>query len=257
MSRIKMWYRASSIVAASPRREARIYGRFIAVGVLASMVGGCAGSNFNAQTASAAKVETTLPAPSITDISREQADYRIGPLDKLTVTVFGVSDLTTNGQVDGSGTFSMPLIGQIPAMGSTTNELAHKIEAALAGRYLQNPQVSVTVTEAVGQLVTVEGSVNKPGQYPVVGRTTLIRMVAIAGGTSDLASLREAIVFRTVGGQRLVARYNIKDIRGARAEDPEIFGNDLVVIGESAGRKLFKDILSVAPLAGIFYQISK
>jgi hypothetical protein len=113
-----------------------------------------------------------------------------------------------------------------------------------------------TRAEAPG-LVTVEGSVNKPGQYPVVGRTSLIRIVAIAGGTSDLASLREAIVFRTVGGQRLVARYNIRDIRGARAADPEIFGNDLVVIGDSAGRKLFKDILSVAPLAGVFYPLTK
>jgi polysaccharide export outer membrane protein len=114
-----------------------------------------------------------------------------------------------------------------------------------------------TRAEAVGQLVTVEGSVNKPGQYPVVGRTSLMRIVAIAGGASDMASLREAIVFRTVGGQRLVARYNIKDIRGARAEDPEILGNDLVVIGQSAGRKLFKDILNVAPLAGVFYPVRK
>lgn len=252
-----MWYRASSIVAAMPRREARIYGRFIAIGVVAMMASGCAGQNFNAQTASVAKVETELPAPSISDIARATSDYHIGPLDKLTVTVFGVSDLTTNGQVDGAGNFAMPLVGQLPAMGSTTAELARKIEAALAGRYLQNPQVSVTVTEAVGQLVTVDGSVTRPGQYPVVGRTTLIRMVATAGGLTDLASLREALVFRTVGGQRLVARYDIKDIRGARANDPEIFGNDVIVIGESAGRKLFKDILSIAPLAGVFYQISK
>jgi len=244
------------MVAASPRREARIYGRFIAIGMLAGLVGGC-GANFNAQTATAARVERDLPAPSISDISRDTSDYRIGPLDKLTVTVFGVSDLTTNGQVDGAGTFAMPLIGQIPAMGSTTNELARKIEAALAGRYLQNPQVSVTVTEAVGQLVTVEGSVGKPGQYPVIGRTTLIRMIATAGGTSELASLHEAIVFRTVGGQRLVARYDIKAIRGARADDPEIFGNDVIVVGESAGRRLFKDILTVAPILGVFYQFAK
>jgi polysaccharide export outer membrane protein len=54
-----------------------------------------------------------------------------------------------------------------------------------------------------------------------------------------------------------VARYDIKDIRGARANDPEIFGNDVIVIGESAGRKLFKDILAVAPLAGVFYQVTK
>lgn len=247
----------SSIVAAPPRKEADIFGRIIAAGILAFSVSACAGSNFKAQTATAASVQGDLPAPSINDMTRQQADYRIGPLDKLTVTVFGVADLTTSSQVDGAGNFAMPLIGQIPAMGSTTNELGKKIEAALAGRYLQNPQVTVTVTEAVGQLVTVDGSVNKPGQYAVAGRTTLLRMVATAGGTSDLASLREAIVFRTVGGQRMVARYDIKDIRGARAPDPEIYGNDVIVVGESAGRKLLRDVLSVAPLAGIFYQISR
>ena len=251
-----MWYRTSSEVAASRRKEVRIYGRSIAAGTVLMTLAAC-GANFNARTVSAARVQNDLPAPSVADMTREQADYRIGPLDKLTVTVFGVSDLTTNGQVDGAGNFSMPLIGQIPAMGSTTSELARKIEAALAGRYLQNPQVGVTVTDAVGQLVTVEGSVTKPGQYPVIGRTTLIRMVATAGGTSELASLREAIVFRTVGGQRLVARYDIKDIRGARAADPEIFGNDVIVIGESAGRRLFKDILTVTPILGVFYQLAK
>jgi polysaccharide biosynthesis/export protein len=163
---------SSDPLCSLPRREARIYGRFIAIVGLASMVSAGAGSDLNAQTATAAKVKTN-------------------------------------------------------------------------------------VTEAAGQLVTVEGSVNKPGQYPVVGRMTLTRLVAIAGGTTDFASLREAIVFRTVGGQRQVARFNIKDIRAARADDPEILGNDLVVIGDSAGRKMFKDVLTVAPMAGIFYPVGK
>jgi len=250
----RMWYRASSNAAATRCKEARIYGRIIAIGALAGLLSGC-GTNFKPEAASAATVETTLPAPSIADMTRDQAEYRIGPLDKLSVTVFGVADLTTNGTVDGAGNFSMPLVGQIAAVGETPASFARKIETALGGRYIQNPQVSVAVTEAVSQLVTVEGSVNKPGQYPVIGRSTLIRMLAQAGGTSDYASLREAIVFRTVGGQRMVARFDIKDIRGARAPDPEVYGNDVIVVGESAGKRLFHDILTAAPLAGIFYQV--
>jgi polysaccharide export outer membrane protein len=190
-------------------------------------------------------------------MTRDQADYRIGPLDKLTVTVFGVPDLTTNGQVDGAGEFAMPLIGQVSAIGETPNSLSAKIAAALDRRYVRNPQVSVTVTEAVSALVTVEGSVMKSGQYPVVGHSTLIRMVAAAGGPSDSARLSEALVFRTVNGKRLVARFNIKDIRGARSPDPEIYGNDLIVVGDNPGRQLFKDIVSVAPVLGIFYQITR
>ncbi|WP_169803356.1 polysaccharide biosynthesis/export family protein [Sphingomonas pruni] len=206
---------------------------------------------------SAATAETELPVPSVQDMTRDQADYRIGPLDKLTVTVFGVPDLTTNGQVDGTGNLAMPLIGQVPAIGETPLSLSGKIAAALDKRYVRNPQVSVTVTEAVSALVTVEGAVIKSGQYPVVGRTTLIRMIAAAGGPSDNARLSEALVFRTVNGKRLVARFNLKDIRGARASDPEIYGNDLIVVGDNPGRQLFKDLVSIAPVLGIFYQITR
>jgi polysaccharide export outer membrane protein len=195
--------------------------------------------------------------PTVEDMTRDQADYRIGPLDKLNITVFGVPDLTTAGQVDGSGNLTMPLIGQIKAIGETPNSLASKIAAALDQRYVRSPQVAVTVTEAVSALVTVEGSVVKPGQYPVVGRSTLIRMVAAAGGPSEFARLGEALVFRTVKGETMVARFDIKDIRGARAMDPEIYGNDVIVIGDNPGRQLFKDVISIAPVLGIFYQITR
>lgn len=190
-------------------------------------------------------------------MTRDQADYRIGPLDKLNVTVFGVPDLTTATQVDGSGNLTMPLIGQVKAIGETPNSLAGKIAAALDQRYVRNPQVAVSVTEAVSALVTVEGSVVRPGQYPVVGRTTLLRMIAASGGPSDYARLSEAVVFRTVNGQKMVARFNIKDIRGARTTDPEIYGNDIIVMGNNSGRQLFKDLISVAPVLGIFYQITR
>jgi polysaccharide export outer membrane protein len=190
-------------------------------------------------------------------MTRDQADYRIGPLDKLTVNVFGVPDLTTNAQVDGAGNLTMPLIGQVKAIGETPNSLSEKIATALNERYVRNPQVSVTVTEAVSAMVTVEGAVGKSGQYPVVGRSTLLRMIAAAGGPSEYARLSEAVVFRTVNGKNMVARFNIKDIRGARSPDPEIYGNDVIVVGNNPSRQLFKDIISIAPVIGIFYQITR
>lgn len=190
-------------------------------------------------------------------MTRDQSDYRIGPLDKLTVSVFGVADLTTTGQVDANGNFPMPLLGSVPAVGETPTSLAASLATKLDEKYVRNPQVSVTVTEAVSQLVTVEGSVARPGQYPVVGRTTLIRMLAAAGGTTEFARLKEAVVFRTVKGERLVARFDIKDIRGARAVDPQIYGNDVIVVGDNVAKRVFRDILSAAPLAGVFYQITR
>ncbi len=241
--------------AGSRRREAIITRKLIVNCALAASLSACAGANYDAVKATAAKPATELPKPSITDQTREMADYRIGPMDKLTVTVFGVADLTTTAQVDAAGNFAMPLIGSIPAIGETPNTLSQKIATALDARYIRNPQVAVSVTEAVSQMVTVEGDVTRPGQYPVVGRTTLIRMIAASGGLTEYARLNEAIVFRTVNGEKMVARFNLRDIRGARAVDPEIYGNDIVIIGDNAGRRVFKDLISVAPVIGIFYQI--
>ena len=252
-----MWYPTGQSTADSRRREANITRKLIVACALASGLSACAGPNYKPEVATAASPQTTLPVPTVEDMTRDQADYRIGPLDKLTVNVFGVPDLTTNGQVDGAGNLAMPLIGQIKAIGETPNSLSAKIAAALDQRYVRNPQVSVTVTEAVSAMVTVEGSVVKPGQYAVVGRTTLLRMIAASGGPSDFARLSEAVVFRTVNGQKMVARFNIKDIRGARTPDPEIYGNDVIVIGNNPGRQLFKDIISIAPVLGIFYQIAR
>ena len=253
----KTIFRNLQSTAVTRRMEAVINAKIIAIGLSAVLVSGCGGSNYKPGVVSAATVKTELPTPTIMDMTEGQLDYRIGPLDKVTVTVFGVNDLTTQGQVDAAGNLSMPLIGQVKAIGETPNGLASKIATALDQKYVRNPQVTVTVTEAVSQLVTVEGSVVKPGSYPVVGSTTLLRVVAQAGGPSEFARLSEAVVFRTVKGERMVARFNLKDIRGARTVDPAIYGNDVIVMGNDSGKQLFKDIISVAPVLGIFYQIAR
>jgi len=201
------------------------------------------------------QVTNALPTPAARDMIDAQQEYRIGPLDKLQVTVFGVPDLTTTAQVDANGNFAMPLTGPLMAAGETAESFAAKLEASLGARYIRNPQVTVLVAEAVSQQVTVDGSVVRPGQYPVIGRTTLLRTIASAGGPSEFARLQEVLVFRTVEGNRLVARFNMKDIRGGRSDDPQIFGNDVIVVGDDARRRLFRDIIQSAPLVGVFYQL--
>ncbi len=190
----------------------------------------------------------TLPEPKASDLYGPTRPYLVGPFDKLEIEVFGVPELTREVQADASGQISFPLVGQIDAAGKTPLEIANIVEGRLAGRYVKNPQVTVNMTDVVSQTITVDGQVSKPGLYPVVGRMTLMRAVAAAGGTSEYAKLDDVIVFRTVNGQQMAGLYNLQGIRKGNYDDPEVFANDVIIVGDSSGRRLFQEILKTAPL---------
>jgi len=185
--------------------------------------------------------DTVLPEPTRADFVGESRPYLIGPFDKLTIDVFGIEDLSKREvQTDASGRISFPLVGVLDAAGRTPSELEASLEEKLREAHVRDPQVTVNLRETVSQVVTVDGEVRKPGLYPVVGQMTLMRAVATAEGLSDMASRRNVAVFRTVGGQKYVALYDLKAIRHGAYPDPEIFPNDVVVVGESATRTWFQ-----------------
>ncbi len=220
---------------------------------IASLTAACllAGCGSRPQLTSTPTLQVTdgksLPAPTGDDLVGETRAYLIGPFDRLSVDVYGVPDLSKQVQADASGKIQLPLVGEIQASNQTTAQLAEAIEARLA-RFVRRPDVSVNVTESVSQVLTVDGQVAQPGLYPVVGKMSLMRAVALAKGTTEFAKLDDVVVFRTVGGQRMAALYNLKAIRQGLYDDPEVFANDVVVVGDSPGRRLFKDILAATPL---------
>lgn len=191
---------------------------------------------------------TELPPPSVNDMAAQGRPYRIGAFDRVSVNVFGVPELSQTVQADASGRVSLPLVGQLEAAGRTPDELARAVEEGLRGRFVRNPQVTVNLEETVSQVITIDGQVREPGLYPVVGRMTLMRAVATAKGTTEFARLDDVVVFRTVGDRQMAALYNLGAIRRGAYPDPELFASDVVVVGDSPGRRLFRDILQAAPL---------
>jgi len=190
-----------------------------------------------------------LPPPQVSDLTTFSRPYVIGPHDKLSVDVFGVEALSREEvQIDASGRLSYPLAGELDAAGKTPAELARLIEDRLRGSYVREPQVTVNLRETVSQVLTVDGQVTQPGLYPVVGRMTLMRAIAQARGVSEFARLEDIVVFRTVNGQRMAALYNLRAIRGGYYDDPELYANDVVVVGDSEARRLFRDFLTLAPV---------
>lgn len=197
----------------------------------------------------AVTVATALP-DQVSDVQTTRfTSYRMGPTDTISVSVFNAPELAREGQVDGAGNFLLPLVGNVEAGGKTPAELASVIEDSLRGRYLKNPQVTVTIVEARAHTVTVDGAVTRPGIYPIAGEMTLQRAIATAQGLSEIADTDRVIVFRTVSGQKMAAMFDLNDIRSGRTEDPRIFGDDIVVVGESGVRRFLRDVSRVPALS--------
>lgn len=193
-------------------------------------------------------VEGELPAPTAGDFSRPVRDFYLGPGDKVAIDVFGVPELQRTAQVDGSGRISFPLIGVIDAAGRTPAQVAAVIEERLRGNFVRNPQVTINLEESVNQTLTVDGQVVKPGMYPVAGRMTLVRAVAVAGGTTEFAKLEDVLIRREVGEQTYIGLYNLGAIRRGNYADPEVYPADVIIVGDSKERRLFRDILQIVPL---------
>jgi polysaccharide export outer membrane protein len=191
--------------------------------------------------------------PDIVSLEPTPGLQRIAPLDKLTINVFQVESLSGEFQVDSAGVISFPLIGTLEAQGKTAPELGQVIANGLGKKYLQSPNVQVSIKESTAQTITVDGSVRQPGVFPVKGATSLMRAVALARGTSEDANASRVVVFRTVKGQRMAAAFDLAAIRRAEAEDPLIYGNDVVIVDGSRARSILRDVLGTAlPIFAVF-----
>jgi polysaccharide export outer membrane protein len=216
---------------------------------------GCASNPTLGEGSTAVRVTQSLPPPDQTGMALDLSSYRIGPLDVIRVEVFGAPELTREAEVDAAGNFSLPLAGPIVAAGRTPAEFSNAIAAQLRNRYLKNPQVSVNIVKAQSKTFTVDGAVRQPGNYPMVGKMTLQQAIATARGADSAANLNNVVVFRNSGNQKVAALFSLKDIRAGRLDDPQIYGNDIIVVGESAARAFLRDFGTMFPVLGQFVPV--
>ena len=190
-----------------------------------------------------------LPAPAQSDVASVSRQYLVGPYDKLRIDVFGIPEMRERiVQVDASGRLAFPLAGTVEVAGKSPNDVAEMIAARLRDQYIRDPQVTVNLEQTVSQVVTVDGEVREPGLYPVIGRMTLMRAIATAKGLGEFARKNDVVVFRTVNGQKMAALYDLRAIRRGAYPDPEIYANDIVVVGDSQARRIFKDVIAGSSL---------
>lgn len=218
--------------------------------LVAVLLAGCGGPRMNIGEMTAA---SPVDLESVQAVATSPTEYRIGVGDKLDVRVFQVADLSFEELVvDTSGNINMPLIGAVRGAGRTSGEMANDIAARLAARYLRDPQVTVAVKEAASQKITVDGAVTKPGVYEMRGSTSLLQAVAMAEGPTRVADLTKVAVFRNIDGRRSVAVFDLSAIRQGRASDPQVLGDDVVVVDTSRLSSALREVVGALPALAAF-----
>lgn len=193
-----------------------------------------------------------LALPDAPKVQTLDANYKIAPLDKLTIKVFKSDELSGDYDVDLAGHISLPLVGEVKAVNLTTAQLDQELTQKLGQKYFENPDVSVAIKESTAHVVTVDGAVKESGQFPVAGPVTLIQAVAMAKGTSEDANARRVAVFRMIDGQRQAAAFDLTAIRRGNARDPQIYPGDIIVVDGSKAKAFEKQLFQSWPLLSIF-----
>lgn len=194
----------------------------------------------------------TFGIPDSPTVVPLEVGYKIAPMDMLSVRVFKMPDLSGDYEVDLTGQISMPLVGSLAAADLTTVQLDDALTRKLGERYLENPDVSIGIKSSTRRSVTVDGSVNRAGSFPVTGPMTLMQAVAAAGGTTLDANARRVAIFRQISGKRQAAAFDLTSIRRGEAEDPQVYAGDIVIIDGSAIKAAQKQIFDSLRVLNIF-----
>lgn len=216
------------------RREIRALCLVLALGL--PLAAGCAGSRRASASAGDPAVEQAALAQSLRSLGSANADYRIGPADLVSVTVFENDKLDREVRVAQDGTVSLPLAGLVRLGGLTVTQAENEVAARLK-RYILEPQVTVFVRTEGVKKVFVLGQVLKPGacELPPEGKLTVLGAISMAGGFSPIAAADRTRIIRSVNGksETLVVKLSAATKRGEQNEDVALKPDDIVYVPQT------------------------
>jgi polysaccharide biosynthesis/export protein len=169
-------------------------------------------------------------APSGSD-QRATEPYRIGAEDILYISVWKNEAMSRTVPVRPDGMVSLPLVNDIQAAGLTPMELRDLLTKKL-GEYIPKPEISVILTDVHSFKVSVIGEVTKPARYELKGRTTVLDVLALAGGFTQFAARQRIVVLRTSGKTvtRIPFNYNKVVAVSADQENFDVQAGDIVLV---------------------------
>lgn len=181
-------------------------------------------SNSSQKPEAETKPPAAAAAPAVTD-----QEYRIGPQDVLQIDVWKEPEITRTIPVRPDGKISLPLLHDVQAAGLTAMQLATNIRDGLT-KYLNSPQVTVTVTQINSRRVFVTGEVNRSGALPLLPGMTVLQALASSGGFTQFAKEKGIYILRTENGKQVKLPYNYKDVLKGTKEDVPLQAGDVIVV---------------------------
>lgn len=144
-------------------------------------------------------VQTQAQTRPASAVEGQERVYRLGSGDKVRVTVYGEPDLSGEFAVDGTGSVSIPLIGEVSAQGLTVADFRAAVENKFKDGYLLNPRVSAEVTNY--RPYYIMGEVGKAGEYPYVDGLSVVNAIARAEGFTYRAQ-QKRIFIKSYGSEQ-------------------------------------------------------
>jgi polysaccharide export outer membrane protein len=169
--------------------------------------------------------------PAVAQTPAEDPAYKIGPQDVLKIDVWKEDQLTRTVPVRPDGKITLPLLNDVQAAGLTPMELAAVIGEELK-KYINNPQVSVSLMEMNSRRVYVTGEVARAGSYALLPHMTVLQALSGSGGFTQFARMKNIYVLRTENGKQIKLPFNYKQaISGKNPEQNiELRPGDVIVV---------------------------
>jgi len=179
---------------------------------------------------------TKPPLPALS--APPDSDYVVGPLDVITVRIYGEEKLSGKIRIDDDGSFPFEYLGRVKAEGMTTAQIEAYLKKALSDGYLRNPQISVEVAEYRSKSVFVTGEVRSPNKYGLQGNSTLMDALTLAGSITQNAGNWVQITHARQGVEVLGPsasveydiRVNLRDIQTGKAQNIKLRDGDTIFV---------------------------
>jgi polysaccharide export outer membrane protein len=181
------------------------------------------------QAQDAAKSPDKQPSASVQPAATADAGYKIGPQDVLRIDVWKETEISRSVPVRPDGKISLPLLNDVQAAGLTAMELANNITEGLK-KFINNPQVTVTVAEINSRRVYVTGEVTKPGAYALLPNMTALQALTSAGGFTQFSNPKKIYVLRNEGGKQVKHPFNYKAVLDGKQDDIPLRPGDTIVV---------------------------